>query len=110
MAASALYARANMRRMLELHQSGGFKTIHTLPWNFAPRGRVIGNFFDFRIAGCDLCVTQHALGNRRNGGARAGIGAAVAIQALHSMLDVNLMRVGDGLFGVEGTGEDCACG
>ena len=95
----ALHAGANMRRMLELHQGPAIESINPIPWNLTPRGRVIRNFLDFRIAGRDLGVTQHALGYRGNGRACTGVGAAVTIQALQSMLDVNFMRVSNGLFG-----------
>jgi len=94
----ALHPRAHVRCMLEFHQGGWIKTVNPLPWNLTPRGGKRGNFLDFRIAGSDFGVTQHALGYRRNCRARAGVGAAVTIQALQSVLNVNLMRVGDRLF------------
>jgi hypothetical protein len=90
-----------MRRMLELHQGGWIETVDPLPRNLASRGGELGNFLDFRIAGSDFGVTQHAFGYRWNGRARTGVGAAVTIQALQSMLDVYFMRVGDGLLGAQ---------
>jgi hypothetical protein len=101
MTPGALHASANMRGMLKLHQSGGFKTIHALPGNFAPRGGKLGDLLDLRIAGSDFSVTQHTLGYRRDCRARTGVGATVTIQALQSMLDVYFVRVGDGLFGTQ---------
>jgi hypothetical protein len=97
----ALDPGANMRRMLELDQGAWIESVDPFPWNLAPRSRVIGNFLDFWIAGSDFRVTQHALGYRWNGRARAGVCAAVTIQALQSMLDVYFMRVCDRLFGAQ---------
>ncbi len=101
MTAGTLDPRANMRRMLELHQGGWIEPVDPFPRNLAAGSSKLGNFFDLRIAGSDFGVTQHALGYGRNGRARTGIGTAVTIQALQSMLDVNFMRVGNRLFGAQ---------
>jgi len=65
--------------MLELHQGAGIETIHPLPLNLAPRGRVIGDFLNFRIAGRYFGMAQHAFGNGWDGRARTGIRSAVTI-------------------------------
>ena len=93
------YIGANVRRVLKLHERAGIKTVYARPRNFALGCSVLRDLFDFRLVGGNLSVAQHAFRNRGDGCTLAGVRATVTVQALQSVVSVNLMRIGDGLIG-----------
>lgn len=93
----ALNARANVRRVVELHMRRWLEVIDALPGNvLAPRS-VGGYFFDLRLIFGNHLVAGHAEVHARDPRIRPLIDAHMAIRALQAIGQVNLMRKGDRL-------------
>jgi hypothetical protein len=92
-------AGANMGRVLKLHQSLKWELIDPLPRDLPFAVGVRSKLLDFRFAGADPGVAQHAFpdGWQRRGS--VCVGGTMAINAVESECCVLLMGIRDGLLG-----------
>lgn len=95
----AIDARANVRRVIELHVRLRLEAVHALPGNVFAARFISSKLLDFRLIGGDHLMARHAEIDARDARIRTLIDSHMAIRALHSIAEVNFVGIGDGLDG-----------
>ena len=97
MALDAIHPRSNVRRMIELHVRGRLESVHALPGNILASRAIRGEFLNLRLVGGNHLMAGHAEIDAWDSGVGTLIHADVAVRALHTVRQMNFVRIGDGL-------------
>lgn len=92
-----IYARANVRRMIELDVRRWFEAVDSLPRNVLAACAIRRELLDLRLVRGNYLMASHTEIDARDPCVRTLIYADVAIGALHSIAEMHSVRVGDRL-------------